>query len=95
MTSRLTAPGTSAPHVRERRRATTANVPATVTADGPATRNVRVAVVDKDGGFTSYRATCHRHQRRAQAPTLANSGPVNEGATGSRVTTPGRRGPAI
>ena len=43
--------------------ATTANLPAALTADGPATRNVRVAVVDRDGGFTPYNATVTVTQR--------------------------------
>jgi hypothetical protein len=36
--------------------ATTAPVPAHLTADGPATVNVRVRVIDKDGGSTVYTA---------------------------------------
>ena len=37
--------------------ASTANLPAALTADGPATRPVRLAVVDKDNGSTPYDAT--------------------------------------
>ena len=36
--------------------ATSAALPAALTADGPVTRAVRVAVVDRDGGFTAYTA---------------------------------------
>jgi hypothetical protein len=60
--------------------ATTANLPAALTADGPVTRNVRVAVVDKDGGFTAYSATV-TVTNVAPSGTLANSGPVDEGST--------------
>ena len=59
--------------------ATTANLPAALTADGPATRNVRVAVVDRDGGFTPYNATV-TITNVAPSATLANNGPVTEGA---------------
>ena len=41
---------------------------------------MRVAVVDKDGGFTPYDATV-TVTNVAPSATLANSGPVNEGAT--------------
>ncbi|HEX6023493.1 MAG TPA: PKD domain-containing protein, partial [Solirubrobacter sp.] len=51
--------------------ATTANLPAALTADGPATRNVRVAVVDKDGGFNTYSATV-TVSNVAPTGTLAN-----------------------
>ena len=60
--------------------ATTANLPAALTADGPATRSVRVAVVDQDGGFTPYNAAV-TVTNVAPSATLANNGPVPEGAT--------------
>ena len=60
--------------------ATTADLPAALTADGPGTRNVRVAVVDRDGGFTPYNATV-TVTNTAPSATLANNGPVGEGTT--------------
>ena len=68
--------------------ATTADLPAALTADGPATRNVRVAVVDKDGGFTPYDATV-TVTNVAPSATLANSGPVERGRDGAGLL--GRR----
>ena len=60
--------------------ATTADLPASLTADGPATRNVRVAVVDRDTGFTAYSATV-TVTNVAPSATLSNSGPIGEGVT--------------
>ena len=67
--------------------ATTADVPAALTADGPATRNVRVRVSTRTPASNAYTAPL-TVTNVAPDGTLANSGPVNEGAIASLV---GRR----
>ncbi|MDA0161791.1 PKD domain-containing protein [Solirubrobacter ginsenosidimutans] len=59
--------------------ATTAQLPAALTADGPVTRTVRAAVIDKDGGFSSYTATV-TVRNVVPTGTLANV-TVDEGST--------------
>ena len=59
--------------------ATTATVPANLTADGPATRTMRIRVIDKDGGSTVYTETVTVTNVTPTAQ-LANSS-VDEGST--------------
>jgi hypothetical protein len=59
--------------------ATTANVPANLTSDGPATRTARVRVIDKDGASNVYTGTVTVDNVKPTAQ-LANSD-VDEGST--------------
>src|SRR5439155_24808345 len=48
--------------------------------DGPSNHTVRMRVIDKDGGFTEYTPSVHV-DNVAPTATLANDGPINEGAS--------------
>ena len=94
-------------HVRARRReyasattSTSATVPASFLADGPTTRTVRGAVIDKDGGLRPYTTIDHRDQprahRHAREPLVQEGETATIGLTG--VTDPSdrrRRGAAL
>ncbi len=60
---------------------TTRNVPAALTADGPATVLTRIRIIDKDGGSTPYTETVTVTNVKPTA-ALANSS-VSEGSTAS------------
>src|SRR5439155_8922898 len=47
--------------------------------DGPANKNVKARIIDKDGGFTEY-TTSVTVNNVAPTATLANNGPVDEGS---------------